>query len=153
MLIAALDKKLVRDLWHMRGQAIAIALVIAAGVATLILAIGAHRSLSETRRAYYERYRFADAFAQARRAPNHLREALARIPGVSAVETRIAGSVILDIEDFTEPVSGRLVSLPPFGEPQLNALFLREGRLPDPRRDDEIAINESFAKAHGLPPF
>jgi len=152
MLIAALDKKLVRDLWHMRGQAIAIALVIAAGVATLILAIGAHRSLSETRRAYYERYRFADAFAQARRAPNHLREALARIPGVSAVETRIAGSVILDIEDFTEPVSGRLVSLPPFGEPQLNALFLREGRLPDPRRDDEIAINESFAKAHGFRP-
>ena len=119
MLIAAFDKKLFRDLWHIRGQAIAIALVIAAGVATLILAIGAHRSLSETRRAYYERYSFADAFAQTRRAPNHLRESASRIPGVSAVETRIAGSVILDIEGIAEPASGRLVSLEHF-PPYLN---------------------------------
>jgi putative ABC transport system permease protein len=136
----------------MRGQAFAIALVIAAGVATLILAIGAHRSLDETRRAYYDRYRFADAFAQARRVPDHLREALARIPGISAVETRIAGSVILDIAGLDEPAAGRLVSLPKVGEPALNALFLREGRLPDPRRDDEVAVNESFAKAHGFRP-
>lgn len=152
MLLSALDKKLLRDLWHMRGQAIAIALVIAAGVATLILAVGAHRSLDETRRAYYERYRFADAFAQARRAPNYLRDALARVPGVSALETRVTGSILIDIEGVTEPASGQLVSLPSFGEPALNALFLRQGRLPDPRRDDEILINESFAAANRLQP-
>ena len=152
MAIAPLDRKLLRDLWHMRGQAIAIALVIAAGVATMIIAVGAHRSLSETRRAYYERYRFADVFTQARRAPNHLRDALAQIPGVAAVETRVAGSVILDVEGLDEPVSGRLISLPVFGEPAVNALFLREGRWPDPRRDDEVIINEAFAKANRLQP-
>lgn len=152
MAIAALDRKLLRDLVHMRGQAIAIALVIAAGVATMIIAVGAHRSLSETRNAYYERYRFADVFAQARRAPNHLRDALGQIPGVAAVETRVAGSVILDVEGLEEPVSGRLISLPAFGEPALNALFLREGRLPDPRRDDEVILSEAFAKANKLAP-
>lgn len=152
MLFTALDKKLLRDLVHLRGQAIAIALVIAAGVATLILAIGAHGSLDETRRTYYERFRFADVFAQARRAPNYLAERLAQIPGVSAVETRIAFPVLLDIEGTAAPASGKMLSLPASGEPVLNALFMRSGRMPDPNRDDEIIINESFAKANHFQP-
>lgn len=148
MFATALNKKLLRDLVHLRGQVIAIALVIAAGVATLILATGVHGSLDETRRAYYDRYRFADVFSQARRVPDYLKEQLVRIPGVAAVETRIAFPVLLDIEGMRAPASGRLISLPKFGPPALNALFLRSGRLPDPNRDDEIVVNEPFAKAN-----
>ena len=59
----ALDIKLFRDLRRLWAQALAIALVIAGGVATLVLAVGSYRSLDETRTAYYERYRFADVFA------------------------------------------------------------------------------------------
>ena len=58
-----------RDLQRLWAQALAIALVIAGGVATLILAVGSYRSLDETRAAYYERYRFADVFAMVKRAP------------------------------------------------------------------------------------
>lgn len=152
MLVTALDKKLIRDLMHMRGQAFAIALVIAAGVATLILATGAYSSLEETRRTYYERYRFADIFAQARRAPDYLKERLRQIPGVSAVETRIVFPVLLDIEGMEAPASGRLISLPRFGAPVLNGLFMRSGRMPDPNRDDEIIVNEPFAKANHFQP-
>ncbi len=152
MFVTALNKKLFRDLMHMRGQAIAIALVIAAGVATLILATGVRDSLEETRRAYYERYRFADVFAQARRAPDYVRDRLARIPGVAAAETRIVFPVLLDIEGMEAPASGKVLSLPKTGEPVLNALFLRSGRLPDPTRDDEIAVNEAFAKANHFQP-
>ena len=32
-LVRALDRKLLRDLWHLRGQVVAIALVVASGVA------------------------------------------------------------------------------------------------------------------------
>ncbi|MEJ2117818.1 MAG: ABC transporter permease, partial [Alphaproteobacteria bacterium] len=152
MLVTALDKKLFRDLMHMRGQAIAIALVIAAGVATLILATGAYSSLDETRRTYYERYRFADIFAQARRAPDYLKEKLSQIPGVSVVETRIVFPVLLDIEGMNAPASGQLISLPRYGAPVLNGLFLRSGRMPDPNRDDEIIVNEPFAKANHFQP-
>jgi putative ABC transport system permease protein len=60
--VTTLDKKLVRDLARLWPQALAIALVMSAGVATLILAVGAYRSLDETRAAYYERNRFADIF-------------------------------------------------------------------------------------------
>ena len=44
-----LDRKLYRDLWRLKGQALAIALVIASGVMTLILAVTTLESLSGAR--------------------------------------------------------------------------------------------------------
>jgi putative ABC transport system permease protein len=41
----ALDRKLFRDLARLWAQALAIALVVAGGVATLVLAVGSFRSL------------------------------------------------------------------------------------------------------------
>ena len=58
-IMSALDIKLFRDARRSWAQVLAIALVIGGGVATLILAVGSHRSLDETRIAYYERYAFA----------------------------------------------------------------------------------------------
>ncbi len=150
--LAPLNRKLFRDLWHMRGQAVAIALVIASGVATLLLALGASGSLEETRRAYYERYRFADIFSTAKRAPNYLKDEIALIPGVADVQTRAASSVLLDIEGMPEPATGRLISLPETGLPALNRLHLRQGRLPEPLATREVTISDSFAKAHGFRP-
>ncbi len=150
--LSPLNRKLLRDLWHMRGQAVAIALVIASGVATLLLALGASGSLEETRRAYYERYRFADIFAAAKRAPNYLKAEIARIPGVGDVETRAVSSVLLDIAGMPEPATGHLISLPETGLPALNRVYLREGRLPEPLSTREVTISDSFAKAHGFRP-
>src|SRR6516162_4569146 len=102
----ALDLKLLRDLKRLCTQGLAIALVVAGGVATLVLAVGSFRSLQETRIAYYERYQFADVFASVRRAPNALLERIAEIPGVAAVEGRITKLALLDIPGFREPVTG-----------------------------------------------
>lgn len=150
--LSALNKKLIRDLAHIWGQALAIALVMAAGVATLVLSTGAYRSLEETRAAYYERYRFADVFATARRAPRTLLPDIASIKGVAAVEARIRSAALLDVPGLDQPATGLVVSLPEYGPPRLNQLYVREGRLPDPARDDEIAVNEAFALAHGFRP-
>ena len=38
----SLDLKLTRDLWRMRGQALAIAVVIGAAMATFVMAMGVH---------------------------------------------------------------------------------------------------------------
>ncbi len=150
LFLSPLNRKLLRDLWHMRGQALAIAMVIASGVATLILALGAHGSLEETRRAYYERYRFADVFATAKRVPNYVEDEIAKIPGVADVETRAVSSVLLDIEGMPEPATGRLISIPETGHPALNRVHIREGRLPEPLSSREVAVSESFADAHGF---
>ncbi|MYZ48199.1 ABC transporter permease [Propylenella binzhouense] len=147
-----LDIKLVRDLKRLWAQALAVALVLACGVATLILATGAYRSLEETRSAYYERYRFADVFASATRAPLSVGDTLRAIPGVAAVETRVMRHVLLDIPGMREPATGMAVSLPAGREPAVNAVFLREGNWPEAGRELEAVINENFAEAHGFEP-
>ena len=134
----------------MWAQSLAIALVMACGVAVLVLSVGTYRSIEETRTAYYERYRFGDVFASAVRAPNTLAHAIASIDGVAAVETRIVEPVLLDIEGMREPATGMAISIPPSGDIAVNALFVREGRLPEPARANEVAVNANFAIAHGF---
>ena len=150
--MSALNRKLMRDLWRLRGQVLAIALVVASGVAVLVMSLSALEALVETSEAYYERYRFADVFAGVKRAPNHLARRIAAIPGVQTVETRIAKFAILDIDGFAEPVIGQLISIPEGREPLLNQLALREGRLVEPGRPDEVVLSEPFAEAHGFKP-
>jgi putative ABC transport system permease protein len=147
-----LDIKLYRDLKRLWAQALAIALVVAGGFATIILAVGSYRSLEETRVTYYERYQFADVFATVRRAPTSLVGRIAEIPGVIDVEARIEKLALLDIPNVREPATGRFISLPESGEPDLNRLYLRIGRMPEPGRSDEVVVNESFAVAHGFAP-
>jgi putative ABC transport system permease protein len=146
----ALDRKLVRDLLHIWPQALAIALVLASGVATLILAVGAYRSLDETRSAYYDRNRFADVFATVTRAPMALEARIREIPGVAIVETRISKLALLDIAGFGMPATARFLSLPDTGDQRLNRLYLRAGRLPQPGHVSEAVVNEAFAQAHGF---
>jgi putative ABC transport system permease protein len=150
--LRALDRKLLRDLWRLKGQAAAIAAVMAAGVAMLLAYIATFSSLQLTQQTYYERYRFADVFASLVRAPLSLRGRIAEIPGVAAVETRIVADVTLDIEGMAEPAIGRLISVPVPRRPMLNDLFLRRGRYLEPNRPDEVLASEAFATAHGLRP-
>ncbi len=151
-MIAALDRKLLRDLRRIWAQSLAIALVLACGVMVLVMGNGTQATLIETRDAYYERNRFADVFAGVTRAPKRLIPAIAEIDGVAQVEARIADYVMLDMPGMAEPAMGRLISLPATGEPVLNLPLLRRGTLPDPLRANEVAVTEPFAEAHGLRP-
>lgn len=146
----ALDLKLLRDIRRLWAQALAIALVMASGVATLVLGDGAYRSIYETRAAYYDRGGFADVFAQARRAPEGLAREIAALPGVAVAETRIVQGALLDLPGVPEPASAMLVSIPEGREPRLNRLTLRSGRMPDAAAADEAVISEAFAKAHAF---
>src|SRR5882672_8242009 len=92
-LISHLDKKLWRDLRRMAGQAIAVALVMACGLAMMIMARSLIYSLESTRQEYYEANRFAEVFAHLKRAPNALAAQVSEIPGVAAVQTGISVSV------------------------------------------------------------
>lgn len=146
----ALDRKLVRTLWRIKGQVLAIALVVASGVAMFIMALTALRALQESRDAFYEQGRFGEVFAHLERAPLTLKPKIAAIPGVRTVELRVVGNATLDVPGTMEPVIGRLVSLPPDGHAGLNAILLRSGRLPGRGRDDEVVVSEAFALAHGF---
>jgi putative ABC transport system permease protein len=146
----ALDRKLWRDLWRMKGQAIAIALVVMCGVGTYVMFLSTLQALRTTQEIYYRDYRFADVFASLKRAPESLRQRIAAIPGVDQVETRVTAQIRLDMPNFPEPVAAVVMSLPDAGPPGLNGLHLRAGRLPAPGRADEVVVSTSFAGAHSL---
>ncbi len=145
--MSVLYHKLLRDLWRLRGQALAIALVVASGVATYVMAHSTMRSLQLTQREFYRDSRFADVFVTLTRAPRQLENRIAQIEGVATVETRARGTALVDVAGFDDPVSARILSLPAPSS-GLNRLYLRAGRLPE--SDREIAVNEAFAQAHGL---
>ena len=151
MAIRALDRKMLRDLVHIWAQALAIALVMAGGVATLVLAFGAQNSLEEIRATYYERHRFADVFAEVTRAPNFVRRQLLAIDGVAAVETRISRFALIDVEGMAEPASGRALSLPDYRQTRVNQLYMKAGRLPEPGRFP-LSEADECGKAFGCIP-
>ena len=111
-----LDRKVVRDLRRLWAQIIAVALVMACGVATIVLAVGAYRSLEETRATFYARQNFADLFATATRAPLRLSARIDAIPGIRSAEYRISKPVVLDIEGMKEPAAGPETVICPCGD-------------------------------------
>jgi len=152
MTITPLNRKLFRDLLAMKGQAFAIAMVVAAGVAMYVMYMSTFSSLQRTERAYYQRQRFADVFASLKRAPLRVANEIAAIPDVSVVEPRVVATVTLDLKAYDEPASARLVSIPVNRRPLVNDLFLRRGRWIEQGRPDEVIASEGFVIANKLNP-
>ena len=150
-MISPLDRKLLRDLAKMKGQVFAVSLVMACGLAMMIMTRSLILTIDSTRNAYYQKYAMADIFATLKRAPLSVAGQLANIPGVATVETRVAVDVTLDLPGMSEPATGHIISLPEDGGQQkLNRLFLRTGRLPRSDERREVVLGESFADANGL---
>ena len=145
-----LRRKLWRDLLHMRGQSIAIALIVASALSTYVTMRGGYESILASQRDYYDRYRFAHLFASLERAPESVASRLREIDGVAALQTRVAAHVILDVPGLAEPARALLLSLPDEGRPRLNDVYIRGGRMPSSA--DEILASEAFAEANGLLP-
>jgi putative ABC transport system permease protein len=147
-----LARKLRRDLWRIKGQALAIVLVIGAGIALLVMSRGMIASLDATMRAYYDRYNVADAYAPVKRAPNRLLEDLRRIDGVASADGRIVGAGLLSLETVAAPISARIVSINPGATRRINDIHLVRGRLPNPYAIDEALVLQPFAAARALQP-
>lgn len=149
-MIGALNKKLLRDLWNIKGQMAAITLVMAAGIAVFVIMFGVLDSLRLTQNTYYDRYQFADVFSALKRAPESVAERITEIDGVSVVETRVVFGVTLQMDNMQEPATGKIISLPDTRKPLLNNLYLRSGRMLHPNEEDSVLVEESFFKAHKL---
>jgi len=151
-MVKVLDRKLLRDLMRLKGQALTIALVVAVGVANYITLRSAWRALGDSKVAYYEKYRFADVFARLKRAPDSVADRLHEIPGVTSVYPRVVEEVLLPMGDMVTPAHGQIISLPAHGRSPLNDVYVKSGRFPEPGRGDEVLVYEPFAIEHGLLP-
>lgn len=146
----ALDRKLLRDMFRLKGQIASIAAVVACGVASVIAMRSTLDSMLSSRDAYYDRAHFPEVFATLKRAPESFSNRIGNLPGVSVVQTRVVGEALLKVPGLTEPATGHILSVPARGQPVLNALHIRRGRYVSPGANDEVLINEHFAEANNL---
>ncbi len=151
-MVKALDRKLLRDLRHLWGQVLTIALVVACGIASYVTMQTTWVSLEISTGTYYDRYRFPDGFVHLKRAPDAVRFRLEQIPGVAEVYTRIVQGVTLPMRYRVQPPIAEVVSLPDGGQPPLDRLLLSTGRMPRAGRADEAVLLEKFAETFGLAP-
>jgi putative ABC transport system permease protein len=147
-----LHRKLWRDAWHYRGPLAAIVAVAICGIALFVTMRSMHGYLADSRDRYYADYRFADIFAQVRRAPASVARDIAVLPGVAAVDARVVFEVVADVPRLPEPAVARLVSTPVPRTPSLNDVHLTAGRWPEADRHEEVVASTAFTTANGLLP-
>lgn len=148
--LPAIHRKLLRDVWRMRGQVLSIASLVMCGVATVVAMHGTLRSVQRERDDYYRRSRFADVFAAGTRIPSPVAARLAAIAGVQAVSARASLRVSLDAAGLDMPAGGRVIAIPDVGEPVLNTIHLTSGRRVHPHSTSEAIVSAGFANANDI---
>jgi putative ABC transport system permease protein len=150
--VTVLDRKLLRDLRRSRGLLAAITSIMAVGAACYVALGFAYRNLSGAKDRYYADCRMADFSIEVKKAPLAELAAIERLPGVVEVRPRIQFFATVDIERIAEPLNGIVLSLPDRREPTINDVLLRRGGYFTDTRDNEVIVNEKFARYHGLAP-
>ena len=147
-----LDKKLLRDLWSLKGQVLTIALVVASGIAAFVASLPTYESLKTMQASYYDAARFAHVFVNVKRAPESVAARLLDIDGVAEVQTTITRDVLLDLPAIVSPLTGRMIALPEHGLPSINRLTLVAGRWIEAPESNEVLVSEKFAESNKLRP-
>lgn len=148
--VSPLNRKLLRDLWHIRGQALAIAVVIGCGIGMYVMSKATLESLLQARSDYYHREHLAEIIAPVVRAPRSVVDALNQVSGVALVQSRIRRAALVDVPGFSAPITSQLISLPHNSSVAISDLILRSGRQPDPSHPEEVLLLQTFADAHEL---
>jgi putative ABC transport system permease protein len=148
----ALNRHLLCDLARMKVQAIAIALVVAAGTAVFIGTAFTARALRLSEQRYYDEHRFAQVWSRLARAPERVTRDVATIPGVAAVDGRLVAQGILEVPGLEEPATGLFISVPPIHGHPVNDIYIRRGRHVEANGEDEAVVSEAFADRQHLSP-
>jgi putative ABC transport system permease protein len=151
-MVSTLDFKLLRDLWNLKAQVLSIAVLIAAGVAVFVMSVSNYLALVAAQDTHYRNERFAELFAGVKRAPLTVVQRIREIDGIGVVEARIVEPVRVERPDAEVSISGHIVSIPRYGQPLLNRLYLVDGRWIDPAHSNEVIVNAAFAKARAVRP-
>ena len=158
-----LDRKLLRDLRAMWSQALTIALVVASGLGGFLTSLSAVDSLAAARDEFYVQGRFADLFANVKRAPQALAEQLRALPGVADVQTTVEQIVRIQLAGSSDPVLGQLIGIDRLQPPRLNLVSVVAGRALFDGGDSagqsggadnaiDALVSQGFAQARGLKP-
>jgi putative ABC transport system permease protein len=148
--------KAVRDLRASLGQTIALAIIVALAVASLVAMAGAYRDLGHSYRRTYDRLHLADVNFGLESAPDSALASIAAIPGVAAVTGRLVIDAGLDLSGRPgaddEVISSRLIGLPAGRHPDVNDVLVLSGRYLEPGDSAAVLLESHFARIWNLRP-
>lgn len=150
--MSVLDVKLRRELLGSLGRLLAIASIIAVGVACLVAMRSAYSNLTDAKRLYYAQCRMADFWIDMDKAPEAELERLLEIDGISEIRSRVQFPVTVDLPDVIEPLGGLAISMPDRRRAVLNDIVLQRGSYFTEERENQVIVNDAFARQHGLHP-
>ncbi len=146
-----LFKKTLRDMKISWAQSLALAVIIALGIAGLVSMAGAYRDLSSSYNYAYDTLHFADVDFSLQAAPSGIVEKIAHLDGVSAVTGRIIMDTGFDLPSG-EPIRARCIGLPTQHQPAVDSLYIREGRYLQPGDKNAVLLESHFAQYYHLHP-
>ncbi len=145
-----LSLKAVREIKGLKSQTFTTALVALCGISVQIGYVSAYVSLSGAIDRFYTATRFADLFADVRRAPESAMSAIRAVPGVQVAESRVAYEANLRVTGVQEGASGKFISIG--RHDVLNRIHVTEGRLPEIASPREACVSEGFARMNRMGP-
>jgi len=150
--VRSLDRKLLRQIRSSLGLVLAIASIMAVGVACFGAMAACYWNLSEAMDRYYAQCRMADFSIELKKVPLAELRRVAELPGVSEIRPRIQFFATVDISGVAKPLNGQVLSLPDRREATINDIVLKRGSYFTDRRENEVIVNEAFAARHKLHP-
>ena len=147
-----LNRKLLREARGHFVMLLAVTSIITVGVTCLVTMVSAYLNLAEAKQLYYAQCRMADFSIELKKVPLAELAPLAAMPEVAELRPRIQHAVTVDLPGVIEPISGQVYSLPVQRRPVIDDIVIRQGSYFTDRRDNEVIVNEKFAKAHRLRP-
>jgi len=150
MVGSMLTRKLRRDIRATIGRFAAVTAVVLCAVVVFVAFQTAYFSLQLSRDAYYDRYRFADAFVHLERAPDSAIADVESIRGVWQAQGRIVQDIPLDVEGNDGSVVGRMISMPDDRKGLINDIHIVSGSYFPGAAAEEVIANVRFCEANNL---
>ncbi|MBN2169066.1 MAG: FtsX-like permease family protein [Actinobacteria bacterium] len=145
-----LYKKFFRDLLSRWPEIGAIAFVLALGITVFAGPLLAQRDLVNSIDYIYNRTHYEDFSARVELAPVEATAEVAAVPNVEAVNGRLIGDVLSEI-DGSNPTL-RLISIPDEGRAEVNGLIIEEGRYPKPSEKNIVLVEHHLAVEFDIKP-
>ena len=144
-------KKTWRDLRAAWAQNLALVVIVALGVISLVALTGAYRDLGTSYHHTYETLHFADLTVRVQSAPEEAAAQVARVAGVRAVTARLVTDTGYLLPDG-EPIRARLIGIPAEGQPAVNRVQVLEGSGLSPDDPNGVLVESHFAEVYDLHP-
>lgn len=143
-----LNRKLIRDLWQIKGQFISVLVVVIIGVMFYTGINAGYRNLSGASEKYYSDYRFADLWATFYKAPESVEQKAQALPFVKMATGRVVQDVNIGISGQNAVI--RLITLPDVKKDIVNDIVIQSGKYFSDADSNQCLVEEGFFKAHGL---